>query len=379
MMPSRPSVPSTPATTPDPEVPRRSRITACGPRGSPVRCPARAARARSFPASSSTTRPASSAMARSSSGETSRSTSWRIHRTGATPGATFLVDRGQVDDAGRGVVARRRDLRDPQAGLRIRPGVLEDEPAVEPGEVVGVRQPDVDDGEAARTRGARRGPGARRAGVRGSTSRNSEFRAMNASAKVPPPSRRTSRRSASTSSSRPAPRPAAADPSRPVQHRRIEVDAGHVEARLGQRHGETPGAARELQDRATGARRERQVEVQVAGILDQVDVVQPGEGASLGPTTSSPRRLAIERPGRAWRFTASALIASRAARFAIIAVISAWSYGGDTSTMSIPASSTRPTIRRTARSSSRVMKPPGSGVPVPGASPGSTTSMSTLR
>ena len=79
------------------------------------------------------------------------------------------------------------------------------------------------------------------------------------------------------------------------------------------------------------------------------------------------------------RFTASAEIASRATRFAIIAVDSAQSYGGETSTMSMPASSTAPTIWRTARSSSRGSIPPGSGVPVPGAEPGSTTSMSTDR
>ena len=36
------------------------------------------------------------------------------------------------------------------SGLGIRPLVLEDQPAVEAGEVVGVGQPDVDDGEAAR-------------------------------------------------------------------------------------------------------------------------------------------------------------------------------------------------------------------------------------
>ena len=62
-----------------------------------------------------------------------------------------------------------------------------------------------------------------------------------------------------------------------------------------------------------------------------------------------------------------------------MAVISAWSYGGATSTTSIAARSTVPTMRRTARSSSRVSMPPGSGVPVPGAMPGSTTSMSIDR
>ena len=67
---------------------------------------------------------------------------------------------------------------------------------------------------------------------------------------------------------------------------------------------------------------------------------------------------------------ASALIASSAQRLAAIAVVSAWSYGGETSTMSIPARSTAPTIWRIARRTSRVSMPPGSGVPVPGAMPG---------
>ena len=36
-------------------------------------------------------------------------------------------------------------------------------------------------------------------------------------------------------------------------------------------------------------------------------------------------------------------------------------------------------MRRTASSSCRLLSPPGSGVPVPGAAPGSTTSTSTER
>src|SRR5438477_3651210 len=87
----------------------------------------------------------------------------------------------------------------------------------------------------------------------------------------------------------------------------------------------------------------------------------------------------LERGAGGARFVASAVIASITTRCARIAVISAVSYGGDTSTTSIPASSTAPTIWRTARSSSRARSPPASGVPVPGAIPGSTTSMSTER
>ena len=60
-------------------------------------------------------------------------------------------------------------------------------------------------------------------------------------------------------------------------------------------------------------------------------------------------------------------------------MISAWSNGGDTSTTSMPASGSSIAIRRTASSNCRPVRPPGSGVPVPGAIPGSTTSMSTDR
>ena len=47
-------------------------------------------------------------------------------------------------------------------------------------------------------------------------------------------------------------------------------------------------------------------------------------------------------------------------------MISAWSYGGETSTTSIPARRSSVASRRTARSASRAVIPPGSGVPVPG-------------
>ena len=45
----------------------------------------------------------------------------------------------------------------------------------------------------------------------------------------------------------------------------------------------------------------------------------------------------------------------------------------------MPTTGSSKQIRRTASSNSRDVIPPGSGVPVPGAMPGSTTSMSTER
>ena len=71
--------------------------------------------------------------------------------------------------------------------------------------------------------------------------------------------------------------------------------------------------------------------------------------------------------------------ASRTTRLASAAVMSAWSYGGLTSTTSIPTTGSSRQMRRTESSSCRAVSPPGSGVPVPGACPGSQTSMSTDR
>ena len=81
----------------------------------------------------------------------------------------------------------------------------------------------------------------------------------------------------------------------------------------------------------------------------------------------SPRRIAI--PVRM----------SSAARSPASAVMPAGSNGGQTSTTSAAQSSTSRPTRRSAARSSRVVSPPGSGVPVPGAKAGSRTSMSTVR
>src|SRR5215203_2543709 len=75
-------------------------------------------------------------------------------------------------------------------------------------------------------------------------------------------------------------------------------------------------------------------------------------------------------------FSAKTESSSYATWAAAIPVISAWSYGGETSTMSAPTTLT-PTRARSVCNSSRLVSPPASGVPVPGAWAGSRTSMST--
>ena len=65
---------------------------------------------------------------------------------------------------------------------------------------------------------------------------------------------------------------------RPVEHRRIEVDAGDEVARLGQRDGQPAGPDRQLEDRTVDPVGQREVQVEVARIVGQVEVVQPREG-----------------------------------------------------------------------------------------------------
>ena len=60
------------------------------------------------------------------------------------------------------------------------------------------------------------------------------------------------------------------------------------------------------------------------------------------------------------------------------AVISLWSNGGDTSTTSIPTRFAGP-MPRTIASACAELKPPATGVPVPGAQAGSRQSISKVR
>ena len=120
----------------------------------------------------------------------------------------------------------RAGLGHDRPGLRVEPRPLEDDPAVEPGEVLGVGQPDVDDGQAARREVVGERPRAppRWAARVGRT--RSELSAMKASpnragiGQAEPDEVGLDERQAV------ARRPCrAAAPPGPVEHRRIEVDA----------------------------------------------------------------------------------------------------------------------------------------------------------
>ena len=73
-----------------------------------------------------------------------------MNLAGDVPLVALLEDRGEADDPLRGIVLGGSDLGHDLARGPVGPLVLEDQPSVEPGEVVGVGQPDVGDREAAR-------------------------------------------------------------------------------------------------------------------------------------------------------------------------------------------------------------------------------------
>ena len=136
--------------------------------------------------------------------------------------------------------------------------------------------------------------------------------------------------SASTSVSRSPPAWHAARGPRPIEHRRVEVDAGDRVTRFGQRDRQPTGTDGEFEDRAFGALGEREVEVEVARIVGEVEVVQARQrGRRRGVGSVERGRFDGQASQRtrppARRRTASALIASSAARLAAIAVVSAWS------------------------------------------------------
>src|SRR6266404_3501984 len=167
----------------------------------------------------------------------------------------LLVDRREFDGAARRIVLGRRGLRHEVASLRIRPDILEDEPTVEPGEVVRVRQPDVGDGETAGREMTGHRP--KRAELRGSFAYEEQG--------IQADEREFVRRFSATRLEREqvgldelkafddrralVPRPA----SRPFEHRRIDVDCRHPMSSNGEWHRQAARARTELEDRPAGS------------------------------------------------------------------------------------------------------------------------------
>ncbi len=68
----------------------------------------------------------------------------------------------------------------------------------------------------------------------------------------------------------------------PGDHRRVVVHPGDRPAGRGERDRQAPRADPELQDRTVRPGRQGEVEVEVARVVEQVDVVQPGERLGSG-------------------------------------------------------------------------------------------------
>ncbi len=105
-------------------------------------------------------------------------------------------------------------------------------------------------------------------------------------------------------------------------------------ARLGERDRQPTSPDAQLENRPLGPIGEGEIEVEVAGIVGQVQVVQARQcrrGRGVGPVERSVTIVRVDgQPSQrtvppALRLTASALMASRAARLAAIEVVSAWS------------------------------------------------------
>ncbi len=264
---------------------------------------------------------------------------------GRLPLRAFLVDSQQPDRAGCGVVDGTRRLGDEEARLAVQAGVLQDDPAVVASQVVGVRQPHVDGGDAAGGEmGGERGDGRRLSvAVTEQEQRVQGDERQPVVAGLPEPD--VERIADLEAEAGRGPRSGARSTTpRPLEHRRIAVDAGDRVAGAGERHGQATGADRQLEDRAAGPIGEGGVQVEIARVVGEVQVVEAGERRRLRRRTGRPGAgsgdarwvptVAVHasgQPGAPWNrtarpaafLTASALMVSMTARLAAIAVCSA--------------------------------------------------------
>ena len=187
----------------------------------------------------------------------------------------LVEERREGHRSGCAIVLRGGRLRDPRAALRVSPQVFEVKSAVVPGEVRGVGQPSVDGSQAARgeVRGERRPGGLlglarakeqhrveghegepKRAGGGQLQAHDVAEHERKALLDVLVRSRRTERG--------------------PPEHRRVQVHGGDREARLGKRDRQTARPGHQLEDRAPGLLGQCEPEVQVPGVVQQVQVIE---------------------------------------------------------------------------------------------------------
>jgi hypothetical protein len=65
---------------------------------------------------------------------------------------------------------------------------------------------------------------------------------------------------------------------RPLEHGRVSIDAGDVVPGQGERHGDAARAHGQLHDRPAGTGRQREIQIEVARILRESEVIEPSQG-----------------------------------------------------------------------------------------------------
>ncbi len=77
-----------------------------------------------------------------------------------------------------------------------------------------------------------------------------------------------------------------------VDHGRVDVDGRDLVTGARQRHGETTGPGRELEHGTVRPVGEREIQVEVARIVLEIEIVETGEGGrrgGIGPVEHDPR------------------------------------------------------------------------------------------
>ena len=178
--------------------------------------------------------------------------------------------------------------------------VLEAEPAVEPGEIVAVRLPRVDDDQS--TLGEMDSDRLHDGSL--------SLPAPEGEERIEPDDRQPERARLGQAEADevgldepdagPCLQPGGGGPpAGPVEHCRIAIDGRYLVTRGGQRHGDPSRAGTHLEDRPAGPRGEGEVEVQVARVVREVEVVQAREGGGLdrGPLAASARAADLSPAG----------------------------------------------------------------------------------
>ena len=196
----------------------------------------------------------------------------------------FLVDRGQLDVATGRFVLGARGLGHEQIGFGVGANVFQAKAPVVAGQLVRGRQPDVNDCQSARGEVAGHCLESRSLfvprieqedGIEGEHGQPEPGTAGKVEADEVPFDEVDS-----TAHLRLSLRRLLQLVAKPGQHGRVDVDSCDLVAGPSQRDGDPSRSGGELQDRTAGPSRQGEVQVDVAGIVEQVHVIQPRQGGS---------------------------------------------------------------------------------------------------